>query len=513
MLRWSAALAATLTLAACDSDEPAAKRSPPKHPTVVVVILDEFPTDGLLTPDGKIDAERFPNFAELASISTWFPNGHTVYDSTFKAVPSILDAKLPKRGSAPDVRSHKPSVYHLVDRLGYEVFKVESATAVCPPDICPGTRTRRPGVLKRLGGRGRPARFHKWIGAIRRRRQPGFYLHHALLPHEPWLYLPSGRRNRPPGNDPIPGINKPHSFDDRELTLHNHLRHLLQVGYVDREIGRLLRRLRRTGLLEEALIAVVADHGYSFDLNVGSRRLVTPSNVEEIAPVPFFFKAPGQTDGKVDGSLVRTIDLVPTIAERLGTEVHWRHDGVSMFSKASRERELMSLRTRDFSRLVRIGRDALERRRATNRERWAELYGTGASSKAAFGDPWAEAYRIGPHTELLDRRVSSLTVLPGEGIDAEVRNGALVANVSTSGELIPTRVTGRLFGAPPGEERDVAVAVNGRIRALTRSFHLWRANREYYSMLVPENALRDGFNRLELYEVRDANTLVPLNGP
>jgi Sulfatase len=483
------------------------------RPPIVVIVFDEFPTESLTTPSGEIDAVRYPNFAALAKTSTWFRNGYTIFDSTFKALPSILDGRMPADKTAADVRSHQPSVYHLMHRLGYDIVKVESATAVCPPWICEGTRTRRPGVLPRLAGRGRPARLHRWIGAIRDRDRPAFYFHHALLPHEPWLYLPSGRRNRPPGNDPIPGINKPHSFDDRELTLHNHLRHLLQVGYVDLEIGRLLRRLRRTRLLDEALIAVVADHGYSFALNVDSRRLVTPSNVEEIAPVPFFVKSPGQTEGKVDRSLVRTVDVVPTIAELLGTEVHWRHDGVSVFSRASREREFMSLRTRDFSRLVRIGPDALERRRAANRRRWADLYGTGASSEAAFGDPWAEAYRIGPHPELLDTPVSSLTVLPGEGIQAEVRNGSLVANVSTSGDLIPTRVTGRLFGVPPGRERDLAVAVNGRIRALTRSFHLWRASREYYSMLVPESALRDGFNRLELFEVRDGHTLVPLNGP
>ena len=70
------------------------------RPPVVVVVFDEFPTDDLLGPDGKIDAERFPNFAELASMSTWFPNGHTVYDSTFKAVPSILDGRLPKPNTA-----------------------------------------------------------------------------------------------------------------------------------------------------------------------------------------------------------------------------------------------------------------------------------------------------------------------------------------------------------------------------------------------------------------------------
>ena len=71
------------------------------RPPVVVLILDEFPTDDLLRPDGGIDARRFPNFARLASMSTWFPNAFTVYDSTFKAVPAILDARLPGAAASP----------------------------------------------------------------------------------------------------------------------------------------------------------------------------------------------------------------------------------------------------------------------------------------------------------------------------------------------------------------------------------------------------------------------------
>ena len=43
-------------------------------------------------------------------------------------------------------------------------------------------------------------------------------------------------------------------FHDPRLTEHNHMRHLLQVGFVDRELGRLLRRLRRTRLLKRALL-------------------------------------------------------------------------------------------------------------------------------------------------------------------------------------------------------------------------------------------------------------------
>ena len=33
--------------------------------------------------------------------------------------------------------------------------------------------------------------------------------------------------------------------------------------------------------------------------------------------MPFFVKAPGQTEGEVDDSLVRNIDVVPTIADLL----------------------------------------------------------------------------------------------------------------------------------------------------------------------------------------------------
>ncbi len=204
------------------------------RPPIVVIVLDEFPTESLTTPSGAIDAERYPNFAALAKTSTWFRNAYTVFDSTFKALPSILDGRMPKDLTAADVRSHQPSVYHLLHRLGYDVIKVESASAVCPPWICEGTRTRRPGVLPRLAGRGRPARLHRWIGAIRDRGRPTFYFHHALLPHEPWLYLPSGHQSRPAGVEPVAAINKPPSWHDHGLTDHNHLRHLLQVGYTDR---------------------------------------------------------------------------------------------------------------------------------------------------------------------------------------------------------------------------------------------------------------------------------------
>lgn len=477
---------------------------------MVVVVFDEFPTDDLLRPDGSIDAERFPNFAKLASISTWFPNGHTVYDSTFKAVPAILDGRFPRDLTASDVRSHKPSIYHLMDRLGYRVFKVESASAVCPPDICPGARTRRPSVLDRLAGGGRPARWHHWVGQIRRRAEPAFYFHHALMPHEPWLYLPSGRQDRPAGAEPVNGVNKLPGFDDLELSRHNHLRHLLQVGYTDHAVGELLARLRRTGLLKRALVIVTADHGYSFRVGVRSRRLLSEDNVEEIAPVPLFVKAPSQTTGRVNRSIARNLDLVATVADLLGTEVFYRQDGRSLFSPEVAHRKLLTVRTRDFTRVVQIGLPELNRRRAAWRREWARLFGTGAQSAVLYGDPWAQAYRIGPHPELLDRRVAALPVRTDGPVTATVANARLFRDVRPDAAIFPTRVTGPLHGVPLHNHIDLALAVNGRIRAVGRSFDLWFKGREFFSMVVPETALRRGSNRLELFAVRRGGTLVQL---
>jgi hypothetical protein len=470
---------------------------------VVFVVFDEFPADDLLRPDGSIDAERFPNFARLASISTWFPNATTVFDSTFGAVPAILDGRLPRPREASDVRSHKPSIFHVMDRLGYDVFKVESASAICPPAICPGARTRRPGVLTRLAGAGRPARFHRWVGAIRKRQQPAFYFNHSLLPHEPWIYTPYGHQSRPAGQDPIVDINHDVGFGDPQLGAHNHMRHVLQVGFVDRLVGDLLDRLERTGLLKRALVVVTADHGYSFRVGVKSRRLITEDNAEEIAAVPLFVKAPDQMDGRVNPALARNIDMLATIADVLGTRVFYPQDGRSAFSREVRERREVEVLRRDFSGEVRIALADLKERRSERRAERAQLLGTGAESELLYGDPWASAYRVGPEPELLGRRLAPLQAARRTvAAHATMANRRLYRHVSPRALVLPTRVTGSLRGVPPDDHLDLALAVNGRIRATSRSFDFGRGAPEYFSFMIPDDALRPGANRLEIAALR-----------
>ena len=312
------------------------------------------------------------------------------------------------------------------------------------------------------------------------------------------------------------------------------------MGYVDHELGLVLRRLRRTRQLRQALVVLVADHGYSFRVGVKSRRLVSEANVEEIGPVPFFVKAPGQMHAEVDESLVRNIDVVPTVAELLGVRVPWRHAGHSAFSEVTRQRQVLRIPTRDFSRVIRIDRDELERRRHALRVRQAALFGTGLQSGLLFGDPWTMAYRIGPNPELLDRRVADVRVHRPNGLHARVANARLVRHVTPGAEILPTRVTGVLRGGPGGVSltpasgaaaraathgrpgagvpaggrrhapRRLAVAVNGRIRAVGWSFQLGRRRREYFSFVVPEDAMRPGRNEVEVFEVTPGPALVPM---
>ena len=92
----------------------------------------------------------------------------------------------------------------------------------------------------------------------------------------------------------------------------------------------------------------------------------------------------------------------------------------------------------------------------------------------------------------------------------EIANEGLEKRVDPDSELLPTRVAGRLTGGSPGEVRDLAVAVNGRIRATGRSFRLRFRPAENFSFVVSEEALHPGRNDIQVLEVRSGGALLPL---
>jgi hypothetical protein len=490
-----------LALAGCaGSDEASSK---PSRPHAVLLVLDEFPGDTLLGPDGRIDAGRYPNFAALAGHATWFRNAYTAYDSTTKAVPLILDGMRPRKGTGPVVRDHRRSIFTALGKRGYRIVASEEATALCPRRYCPAERRKRPAIIPNLKG-GRAERFGSFIRSIRPSERPTFWMKHALLPHGPWVYMPSGLMSRPKGPELLPGMQTVPGFDDDYLTRHNEQRYLLQLGFVDRLLGRLVARLKSQGMYDDTLIVVTSDHGFAWQVDVPTRRSVTPSNVEEMGPVPLIVKAPGQAHARVNPALARTLDVAPTIADVLNVPLGYDADGSSAFSRTVRARREVSLTTRDFSSMVRISPKRWNARRAAVVRRRLRQLGSG---------DWASLYtRLGPNRELVGRGTAELTHRPARTARARFAGASAYGRVSRESGVVPTQIAGRIRGTGPTAERDIAVAVNGRIEAVGRTFHLVAPADpvESFSVMVPEESLRDGRNLVEVFEVVDGDTLVPL---
>jgi hypothetical protein len=485
----AAILLAGMVLCGCSHGTDAVAQKP-RHPHAVLIVFDEFDGDILLGPDGKIDAGRYPNFAALAGDGTWFRNAHTAYDSTTKAVPLILDGIAPRKGTAPIVRDHPRSIFTALGRRGYRIVTSEEATSLCPRRYCPRERTKRPAIIPNLKS-GRAERFERFIRSIHASRRPTFWMKHALLPHGPWVYLPSGERSRPEGPELLPGMQTIPGFYDTYLRHHNEQRQLLQLGFADRLLGRLVARLKREGMYDDTLVVVTADHGFAWKVGVETRRSVDSSNVDELGPVPLIVKRPGPPRRSVSGALARTLDVTPTIAGVLDVPLGYRADGRSAFSRAVRSRRTVSIVKRDFSEVVRLAkRSWLERRAAVVRRRLGEL---------GSGD-WPSLFSAyGPHRELIGMHVRRLRAAGGTRATLSLERS--FANVRRSSGVVPCQVAGRIHASDGRSARDIAVAVNGRIEAVGRSFRLRGEQVESYSVMVPAAALHDGRNRVEVLEV------------
>ena len=98
-------------------------------------VLDEFAASALMTPDGDINAERFPGFAALAETSTWYRNNLTVSKDTIEAVPAMLTGRYPKMGRAPTLSTYAENLFTIT--AGQMAMDVnETITRLCPKDQC-----------------------------------------------------------------------------------------------------------------------------------------------------------------------------------------------------------------------------------------------------------------------------------------------------------------------------------------------------------------------------------------
>ena len=500
---------------------------------VVLIVFDEFNPVALMNRDEGIDAARYPNFAALARQSTWYHSATTVQWLTEQAVPALLTGILPPKSHQllPIYADHPNNIFTLLGG-SYRVRAVESLTQLCPQKLCKEVRGASPSAVSdatgslandasivylhlllpepyseeipeisdswgNFGKAEAPEKQQaagplepcgrnvcRFASTFSRQGKPTLYVLHSLLPHVPYLYLPSGRRYGVQA-PLLRGIN--HNVPQGDWpAIQGYQRFLLQAEYTDRALGLLMRRLKAKGIWDRALVIVTADHGVSYRAGEPRRR-PTPGNLQDIAFMPLFAKLPHQQTGRVDKGFAQTIDVVPTIAKVLGVHIPWHVDGKPLVGRRLAPDGTVAVRLGDGT--VQTGRlSTLLARRHQALLRQISI----------FGSTPASIYRIGPDADLIGQPLSKLPVEPSENAGVDLDGRELLNVVDKRTDLLPTWVQGGISGLS-GPNHEIAIAVNGRIEAMTKTFQ--GVDGTGFGGMVPEASLHNGKNSVTILVV------------
>jgi arylsulfatase A-like enzyme len=520
---------------------------------VVLMVFDELPLVSLLDSDRNIDPALYPNLSALAHDGVWFRNATTVSDYTRFAVPAILTGRRPKRDDVPVAGDHPDTLFSFLSRT-HRLEVTESATALCPRSLCAepsdtfGTRLasmggdlavvaayvfltpdlhkrlRLPDLTANWGGfsaagadAGMDVSPRAWQRHVDQRfrddrrqlvkffldnisssdQQPTFYFFHALLPHQPWVLLPTGQRNS--SLAPLPSPYRVAARTDDWEIAQNQQRHLLQVGFMDHVVGRLIARLKQTGLYERALVVVIADHGIALTKGESVRTL-SLGNAGEVMRIPLIMKLPAGVQiplspqvnihgQRVSDRNVETIDIAPTVAHVVGLRLPWATDGASLLDDAVPPRGKKQI-TGGNGNLQQYGVegpsiDAVLRQRV-------ETFG--AANKYRIPKP----PRFG---ELVGHPVADYRVVASPEV-TDLRYPSLYARFDPDADAVPFDVSGDLRGHGEGTPPVyIAVAVNDVIQAVTRTW----TSRTGWLATPPLEAWHRGPNSVDVYLIEESD--------
>jgi hypothetical protein len=471
------------------------------RPPVVLIVFDAFPTVSLLNAHRRIDGVRYPTFARLAADSTWFPYATTSVDETGRAFREIFTSRTSWRFAKPNYAQHPNNLFTLLGRR-YHIEDGEEGTSFCPKRLCPNVRPQTKESIEAMLQAGRPERFMAWLERFSTSRRPTFYFKHVLLPHPPWVYLPSGHTYY---DGPSERVVSRDDWDSIPwLSQQKYQRFLLHVEFADRLLGRVLDQLRATGLYDRSLIVVTADHGESFGRPGHDGRDVDRRNVGDIALKPLFVKLPFQHAGKVDRRHVRNFDILPTIARVARLRPGWRVEGRSVFGPAARRIPLSTVMAARNGARIRLSPKSLRRLTADSLRLKLKLFGT---TRGPFG--------IGPHRELQGTPAARWPALPASALRAELDTPNWYRGLRLASQSLPVKVTGRLAGPGSGNPVDLAVAVNGTIEATAPAIAVDQSSSRLFTVMIPEASLREGANTVQLFAIEggaDTPALRPLGG-
>ena len=461
---------------------------------VVIVVFDELPLSSLLTREGEVNAALFPNFARLADGSHWFKNGQSNSIATTDSVPILLTGRIAE-GARPTSRDHPRSIFTMLgDR--YKMDVQETITSVCPSSLCSverrltaatddgvdelamsamladaavvwGHLTQPPLVTEELpaideqwggfvgGGAGGgeidvsgltlapPGERLAWVDKMLTAAEnladasPNtlHYLH-VVAPHVPWQANPSGTQYDRPEDvgAAVTGVEHGYWIDAQSRAAQGFQRHLFQLGLIDRLLGRMIDAMDKSGIWDDGIFVVTADHGGSFVPNE-HRRWTTPTNLDALYRVPLFIRVPGQTEGQVHHESAYVIDVLPTLVDLLDVELgpEWQFEGQSLFDP-----DLPAQRPHAFDHFI-GHREALG---GTTERLDTEV----ATTYQLVPDrtSWADVAAVGPYNNLVGEALGALDPVEFPDVVAEFDQAEQLTDLDPSAGVVPTLLTGRV---------------------------------------------------------------------
>lgn len=510
---------------------------------VVMIVFDGLSGMALLDETHQIDAARYPNFARLAAKGTWYRNATTVHYRTDNALPALLTGRIPPGHLLPFISEYPDNLFALLHQANcYEMTIFEPYTRLCPnelrdlppsrssgqritetlrtlacvyleisfphdvllyrpriprewlrvPDVDRATRDVRTGLVIYGWDGDRHEQVEHFLRCLEPASRPTFRFLHVALPHHPWMYFPSGRRSAFSlsfYNFPLGAHGKVgEDWSSDELVVNaGWQRYLLQVQYVDRCLGRVLDRLEETGMWDDVLLVVTADHGEAF-LPGRSRRDPVRETLPAILPIPLLIKYPGQQEGRIDDRNVETIDVLPTLAEVLGMDLPGPVDGGSLLDPQAPTRPRKTL-ILPQGMLV-LDPDFPEKYSYV--ERLHRTFGSGRS-----GD---RLRSFSLHPEWLGRPLSEFYLGPESAVALVVDEGSdWVA--PDNPEVVPCRLEGRvLHPEQVTSPLTLVLAVNGRIAHISRTLTDPELTDRWF-LYADEETYHPGRNEVRIFEL------------
>jgi hypothetical protein len=494
---------------------------------VMLVVLDEFPTRSLLDGSGKIDTRLFPNFAALAGDSSWYRNATSVAPYTRVAVPAIADGRYPTDPKAfPNSRQYPDTIFTLLGKdFRMNVHEATNET-LCPNSLCkrsnagaignilssaasvwetqtvsdvPEVRCACDDTTKDENG---PAAAEQFLASVRPSHGPQLDYLHLILPHAPWHLLGTGQDYAPGAGVPS-GLDINGTWSSTIAADQQHQRHLMQVQYVDRWLGRLVAKLKSIGEYDSTSIVVTADHGASFDGKV-PYRVPREKSYSDIVWVPLFVKQAGAHTGEIDDRPASTIDVLPTIADVVDVPIPWPVDGRSVFGEPRRSPNPRFL---DWPSGV-----PFEPPDSAKFTTWDGTVGLERVLAAPASNPTVSGdlalYGFGPYESLVGRAAAPLIDGSRKAAQATIGSPLAFRKVVPTAPVVPWA---DLDGAlDTRKQASLAVTVNGTIAAVGPTAPGFFGEARLHFVLPP-TLFRSGANDVQIYVIEgppDSPTLV-----